>query len=136
VLDPAGDTSCFLITTFPDSASAHSVNSLLREQGIAAASAETSNVILANYGMHIYYNIPALVKKVGTDQRGSPWTLAENQGSSYSYDKGTCPRADDLFSRSQILSIASCLSRCDEDEIIEGFGHAIEAVFQVQTAAK
>ncbi len=136
VLDPAGDTSGFLITTFPDSASAHSVNSLLREQGIAATSVETSNVILADYGMHIYYNIPALVKKVGTDQRGSPWTLAENQASSCSYGKGTCPRADDLFNRSQILAIPSCLSRSDEDQIIEAFGHAVETVFQVQTAGK
>jgi dTDP-4-amino-4,6-dideoxygalactose transaminase len=136
VLDPAGDTGCFLITTFPDSASARAVNNLLREQGIAATSVETSNVILADYGMHIYYNIPALVKKVGTDQRGSPWTLAENQESSYSYGKGTCPRADDLFSRSQILAIPSCLNRSDEDQIIEAFGHAVEAVFQVQTAGK
>lgn len=72
VLDPSGDTGCFLMTVFPDAASAHAVNDLLRLQGIAAASVETSNVILADYGMHIYYNVPALVQKVGTDRRGSP----------------------------------------------------------------
>ena len=132
--DPAGDTGCFLITIFPDAASAHAVNTLLREQGIAAASVETSNVILADYGMHIYYNIPALVQKVGTDHRGSPWTLAENQDSCYGYAKGTCPRADDLFSRSQLLTIPSCLTHSDEDEIIEAFEQAIAAVFQPEIA--
>jgi dTDP-4-amino-4,6-dideoxygalactose transaminase len=134
VLDPAGDTGCFLITIFPDSASAHAVNDLLRLQGIAAASVETSNVILADYGMHIYYNIPALVEKVGTDRRGSPWTLVENQASSYTYTKGTCPRADDLFDRSQLLAIPSCLSHSDEDQIIEAFQEAMDAVFQVEIA--
>lgn len=136
VLDPAGDTGCFLITIFPDAASAHAVNNLLRLQGIAAASVETSNVILADYGMHIYYNIPALVEKIGTDRRGSPWTLAENQASSYTYTKGTCPRADDLFERSQLLTIPSCLSPSDEDQIIEAFKEAMDAVFEFEIAGQ
>jgi 8-amino-3,8-dideoxy-alpha-D-manno-octulosonate transaminase len=136
VLDAAGDTGCFMITIFPDAASAYAVNNLLRLQGIAAASVETSNVILADYGMHIYYNIPALVEKVGTDRRGSPWTLAENQASSYTYTKGTCPRADDLFERSQLLTIPSCLSRSDEDQIIEAFQEAMDAAFQVEIAGQ
>ena len=136
VLDPAGDTGCFLITVFPDAASAHAVNNLLRLQGIAAASVETSNVILEDYGMHIYYNIPALVEKIGTDRRGSPWTLAENQASSYTYTKGTCPRADDLFERSQLLTIPSCLSQSDEDQIIEAFKEAMDTVFQVEIAGQ
>jgi 8-amino-3,8-dideoxy-alpha-D-manno-octulosonate transaminase len=136
VLDPAGDTGCFLITIFPDAASAHAVNNLLRLQGIAAVSVETSNVILADYGMHIYYNVPALVEKVGTDRRGSPWTLAENQASSYTYTKGTCPRADDLFDRSQLLAIPSCLSHSDEDQIIEAFQEAMDVVFQPEIAGQ
>jgi dTDP-4-amino-4,6-dideoxygalactose transaminase len=129
VLDRAGDTGCFLITIFPDARTAHAVNDRLRVLGIASASAETSNVILADYGMHIYSNIPALVHKVGTDDRGSPWTLTENQGSDFSYAKGTCPRADDLFERSQLLAIPSCLSSSDEDEIIAAFQEAMDAVF-------
>jgi dTDP-4-amino-4,6-dideoxygalactose transaminase len=129
VMDRAGDTGCFLITIFPDATTAHAVNDRLRVLGIASASAETSNVILADYGMHVYYNIPALVHKVGTDERGSPWTLTENQGSNHSYAKGTCPRADDLFERSQLLAIPSCLSSSDEDQIIEAFQEAMDAVF-------
>jgi dTDP-4-amino-4,6-dideoxygalactose transaminase len=129
VLDQAGDTGCFLITIFPDSLTAHAVNDRLRVLGIASVSAETSNVILSDYGMHIYYNVPALVNKVGTDRRGSPWTLVENKASSYSYAKGACPQADDLFSRSQLLAIPSCLSGSDEDEIIEAFQEAMDFVF-------
>ena len=136
VLDPAGDTGCFLITIFPDAASAHAVNNLLRLQGISAASVETSNVILADYGMHIYYNIPALVERVGTDRRGSPWTLVENQASSCTYTKGTCPRADDLFERSQLLTIPSCLSLSDEDQIIEAFQEAMDTVFHAGIAGQ
>lgn len=131
VMDPDGDTGCFLLTIFPDASSAHAVNDRLRDLGIASVSAETSNVILADYGMHVYYNIPALVHKVGTDRRGSPWSLTENQDSVYTYDKGTCPRADDLFERTQLLAIPSCLSHSDEDEILEAFQEALTSVFQL-----
>jgi 8-amino-3,8-dideoxy-alpha-D-manno-octulosonate transaminase len=134
IVDPAGDTSCFLITIFPDASSAQAVNSRLRLHGIASASPDTSNVLLADYGMHIYYNIPALVQKIGTDQKGSPWSLVENQASSYSYAKGACPHADDLFERSQLLAIPSCLSLSDEDEIIEAFQDALDAIFQIEAA--
>jgi dTDP-4-amino-4,6-dideoxygalactose transaminase len=137
VLDPDGDTGCFLITTYPDAASAHAVNNFLLTEGISATSIETSNVVLADYGMHIYYNIPALVQKVGTDRRAFPWMLEENRESShYSYAKGACPQADDLFERSQILAIPSCLTHDDEDEIIEGFRQAMQAAFQVELAGQ
>ena len=134
VLDPEGDTGCFLITTFPDAETAQAINSRLRMHGIASTSAETSNVILADYGMHIYYNIPALVHKVATDYRGSPWNLVENRESSYSYAKGSCPNADRLFERSQLLAIPSCLSHSDEDEIVEAFQEALDAAFRTEVA--
>ena len=124
--DPAGDTGCFLLTTFRDATTAYAVNDQMRRLGIASTSRESSNVILADYGLHIYYNIPALVQKIGTDHRGSPWTLEENRLSSYQYGKGTCPAADDLFARSQLLAIPSCLSITDEDGIIEAFQNAID----------
>lgn len=49
--------------------------------------AGTHNVTrLADYGQHIYYNIPALVAKVGLSPAGNPWTLAANADSPYSYE--------------------------------------------------
>jgi hypothetical protein len=55
-------------------------------------------------------------------------------GPSYSYAKGACPHADDLFERSQLLAIPSCLSLSDEDEIIEAFQDALDAIFQIEAA--
>jgi len=85
-------------------------------------------VILADYGLHIYYHMTALVKKVGTDARGTPWTLSENRDSIHSYMKGACPVADDLFDRSQLLAIPSCLKEQDESQIIEAFEDALRII--------
>lgn len=128
-IDPSGDTSCFLLTTFPDKESAQQINRLMRLHGIVTRSPDTSNVLLSNYGLHIYSNIPALVQKIGTDKRGTPWTLVENRESIYSYSRGACPISDDLFERTQLLAIPSCLTAKDEDDILESFLCAMDAVF-------
>jgi len=127
-IDPAGDTSCFLLTIFPHRDTAREINRLMRLHGITTKSPDTSNILLANYGMHIYYNIPSLVQKVGTGKHGFPWTLAENQHSVYSYERGACPASDDLFERTQLLVIPSCLTARDEEDIIESFHRAMDAV--------
>jgi len=127
IQDPAGDTGCALITTFTDAEMARNVNQNLRLLGICTASPDTSNVILADFGLHIYYNIPLLVRKIGTDHRGAPWTLSENQSSVYEYGKGACPRADDLFERSQLLTIPPCLTGADECQIIDAFEQVLDA---------
>jgi 8-amino-3,8-dideoxy-alpha-D-manno-octulosonate transaminase len=130
VVDPRGDTGCFLITTYKTEKDARAVNKMLRDLGIVGPCAGTSNVILEDYGLHVYFNIPALVMKVGTDAKGSPWTLEENRESKNSYIKGSCPRADDLFERSQILAIPSCLTAQDEDGIIEAFRLTLDRLEQ------
>jgi hypothetical protein len=35
------------------------------------------------------------------------------------YGKGACPRADDMFARSVLLPVQSCLTLTDEQEICE-----------------
>ena len=80
VPDPAGDTGCFLLTTFPNPEIAHTVNATLRELGICAQSKETSNVLLDHYGLHIYYNIPALVGKVGINASARALDAAAEPG--------------------------------------------------------
>jgi len=125
IIDPNGDTGGFLITTYPDEATARETCRSMRANGIATCSPDTSNVVLADYGLHIYYNIGSLVRKRGTDDRGTPWTLEENRGSKVYYEKGTNPVADDLFGRSILFTIPSCLSRQDEDDIIQGFHQAL-----------
>lgn len=128
ILDPEGDTSCFLLAIFPDSATAYRVNSRLREHGIATRSSESSNTVLEKFGLHIYFNIPALVQKAGTDRRGTPWTLQENRESIYSYGRGSCPASDGLFARTQLLAIPSCLNGEDEDQILEAFRRTLDSV--------
>jgi dTDP-4-amino-4,6-dideoxygalactose transaminase len=128
LVDPKGDTGCFLITIYKDADSARTVNDRLRHHWISGSSPETSNVILADYGLHIYSNIRALQKKVGRDHSGTPWTLERNRDSAYDYGRGACPVADELFERSQLLAIPSCLTKRDEDQIIEGFQDALSLI--------
>ena len=100
----------------------------MRWHGIVTQSVESSNVILEDYGLHIYFNIPALVRKIGTDLRGSPWALKENEGSVYAYGRGTCPYSDDLFSRTQLIAIPSNLEEQDEDDILMAFQETLAQV--------
>ena len=73
IQDPAGDTGCFLITTYADAATAQRVNRMLRAEGIVTAPQGISNVVMTEWGLHLYYNIVSLV------QRAS-WTAAASLG--------------------------------------------------------
>jgi 8-amino-3,8-dideoxy-alpha-D-manno-octulosonate transaminase len=125
IQDPAGDTGCFLITTYADAGLAREVNRKLREQGIVTAPQGISNVLMTDWGLHLYYNIASLANRTSVDGRGFPWNLAENQGLARNYAKGTCPAADSLFERSILIPIPSCLSEQDEADIIEAFDRVL-----------
>jgi 8-amino-3,8-dideoxy-alpha-D-manno-octulosonate transaminase len=124
VPDPAGDTGCFLITTYPSPEIARRVNQRTRADGIVTGPQGCSNVVMTDWGMHLYYNIPSLVNKTSVAP-GFPWSLAENRGLVPEYGKGACPAADSLFERSILLAIPSCLTREDEDDIIRAFEAAL-----------
>lgn len=121
IVDPAGDTGAFLITTYEDATTAQKVNEALRAEGITTYPEGLSNIRMTDWGLHLYYNIGSLVTRLSVDGSGFPWNLGENAGSEMRYQKGTCPQADDLFERSIIMSIPSCLSSKDEDDIIHAF---------------
>lgn len=125
VPDPAGDTGCFLITTYPSPEAARRVNGRMRADGIVTWPQGCSNVVMTDWGMHLYYNIPSLVNKTSVAP-GFPWGLAENQGLVPDYGKGACPAADSLFERSILLAIPSCLTREDEADITRAFAEALE----------
>lgn len=124
ILDPAGDTGCFLITTYPTPEMARRVNQRMRAAGIVTFPQGCSNIVMTDWGMHLYYNIPSLVHKAAVAP-GFPWGLAENQDLAGEYGKGACPHADSLFERSILLAIPSCLTPRDEDDIIRGFEEAV-----------
>ena len=127
IVDPAGDTGCFLITTYPDPETAKKVNSALRAEGIMTSPQGISNVVMTDWGLHLYYNNISLVKHSSVDSHGFPWKLAENAGSEQEYNKGTCPTADSLFERSILIPIPSNLTKQDEDDIIRAFDKVLTA---------
>ena len=128
ILDPQGDTGCFLITTYPDADTAQRINTALRAEGIMTSPQGISNIVMTEWGLHLYYNNISLVKQGSVDGRGFPWELAENAGLGGHYGKGTCPQADSLFARSILLPIPSCLTRRDEDDIIGAFEKVLRAL--------
>jgi 8-amino-3,8-dideoxy-alpha-D-manno-octulosonate transaminase len=128
IVDETGDTGCFLLTTFPTAEMAHAVNQALRAEGIVTFSQGVNNIVMTNWGLHIYFNIPSLVQRTSADKGGFPWTLAENQTSKPEYSKGTCPRADSLFERTCLLAIPSSLTEQDEQDIIAAFKKVLSAI--------
>jgi 8-amino-3,8-dideoxy-alpha-D-manno-octulosonate transaminase len=121
LVDPEGDTGAFLITTYPDARRAREVNTALRAEGIVTWPQGVSNIVMTDWGLHLYYNIVSMVHRRSVDRAGFPWSLAENSGSAGNYAKGACPAADSLFERSILLAIPSCLSPGDEEDIIRAF---------------
>lgn len=130
IVDPNGDTGCFLVTTYADAETAKRVNRALRAEGIVTYPQGVSNVVMTEWGLHLYYNITSLVNHSSVDGRGFPWNLKENAGAKMQYAKGTCPVADSLFERSIILAIPSCLTASDEDDIIRAFEKVYRALLR------
>jgi 8-amino-3,8-dideoxy-alpha-D-manno-octulosonate transaminase len=128
MIDETGDTGCFLLTTFPTAERARKVNQALRAEGIVTFPQGVSNVVMTEWGLHIYYNIPSLVYKTSIDKGRFPWGLAENRECHGEYGKGTCPQADSLFERTILIAIPSCLTSQDEDDIIAAFTKVLTSI--------
>ena len=128
IIDERGDTGSFLLTTFATPELAREINSALRAEGLITWSQGINDIVMTSWGLHLYYNIPSLVHRTGIDRRNAPWSLAENKDSHASYDKGTCPNADSLFERTNLLAIPSNLTARDEDDIIAAFDKVLTAL--------
>jgi dTDP-4-amino-4,6-dideoxygalactose transaminase len=125
LVDPAGDTGCFLILILPDENHARCVQSRMRAQGLRTHPQGISNVMMTEWGLHLYYNIASLVNQTSVDPEGSPWSHPANTQDTRRYGKGTCPFADSLFSRSILMPVPSCLTPADEQEICEAILRAV-----------
>jgi 8-amino-3,8-dideoxy-alpha-D-manno-octulosonate transaminase len=106
--DEGGDTGAFLIVMLDDAGRAKQAARRMQAAGLGSATR------LADYGLHIYSNIPQLVGKVPLSPAGNPWNLTENRNSVYDYRKGSCPASDALFERSVLLPIPSKLTPAQE----------------------
>ncbi|MBZ5542051.1 MAG: DegT/DnrJ/EryC1/StrS family aminotransferase [Acidobacteriia bacterium] len=134
IIDKKGDTGSFLIITYHDAETAKKINLALRAEGIVTSSQGISNILMTDWGLHLYYNIPSLVNQTSVDGRGFPWTLAENAGLARDYHKGACLVADSLFERSMLIAVPSCLSEKDEDDIIRAFDKVLSALLLARTS--
>lgn len=121
IIDQDGDTGPFLILTLQSAEEAKRISQALRAEGIATSPQGVNNVVMTDWGLHIYSNVVSLLNKTSIDGKGFPWSLAENRDSKPQYAKGTCPVADSLFERSILLAIPSCLTELDENDIIHAF---------------
>jgi len=128
IVDERGDTGCFLLTTFPTAELAREVNRALRAEGIVTFSQGINDIVMTDWGLHLYYNIPSLVQKTSVDRRGGPWSLRENQESRVEYGKGTCPNADSLFERTNLLAVPSSLTARDENDIVDAYVKVLTAL--------
>lgn len=109
IADAEGDTGPFLIFSLENEKKAKTAVEKIKEKGIHSVSR------ISEYGLHIYYNIPALVNKIPVSSAGNPWKLEANKNNRYDYSKGACPRSDELFSRSILMPIPSCLTEEQEE---------------------
>jgi 8-amino-3,8-dideoxy-alpha-D-manno-octulosonate transaminase len=118
--DADGDTGPFLILCFDDESHAREALESLKKS--------VRNVWrLCEYGLHIYHNIGSLVKKVPLSPAGNPWSLPQNAQSLYEYRKGACPRSDERFARSILITIPSKLTRAQEKEMAEAIRASISS---------
>jgi 8-amino-3,8-dideoxy-alpha-D-manno-octulosonate transaminase len=77
---------------------------------------------MEEWGLHIYYNLPALVYKRPSMGSRSVWELAENSfAKDYTYDKGTLPYLDSLIERTVLFCIASNLTDTHKELIRKAF---------------
>jgi 8-amino-3,8-dideoxy-alpha-D-manno-octulosonate transaminase len=122
--NPQGDTGAFLITTYRNKSTAQWVNQALRAEGIVPGPMGLSNIVMSDWGLHLYYNMAALF---AASRDGSLRHLRKESGVPQ-FGKGTCPVADDLFERSIIMAIPSRLTEKDEEDIIKAFHKVIPAI--------
>jgi 8-amino-3,8-dideoxy-alpha-D-manno-octulosonate transaminase len=110
--DPPGDTGASLILFLKDAAAARKLTDGLRAGGLSATR-------LPGYGMHVYYNIPQLVRRAPLSGAGNPWSLPQNAGLAREYAKGACPASDALFERAVLVPVPSRLARRQETAAAE-----------------
>lgn len=117
--DADGDAGAFLVMLMDTDAQAVAAVPRLKAAGLHNA------FRVADYGLHVYYNIPALVGRVPLSTAGNPWNLPENAESVYIYAKGACPKSDALFARSVLLPIPSRLTEAQENAAADAIRQAV-----------
>jgi dTDP-4-amino-4,6-dideoxygalactose transaminase len=117
VIDPAGDSGPFALLIWPDTDTCQRMTAATRAAGVTTGPKGMNNIPMTEWGLHLYYNNVSLVEKRGLTSAGRPWSDPANAfAADYAYGKGALPQADDLFSRTSLLSVPPALtdSICDQ----------------------
>ncbi len=117
IVDAAGDTGAFLIVIFDSPEAAQRFSSKAGEIGLPGS-------WMPHYGMHIYYNIKALVEKHSNSPDGYPWTHPANVELVRDYRKGALPATDSLLEHSVSLPVPSLMDETLEKSYIGLFRKA------------
>lgn len=118
--DPAGDTGPFIIAMFESAAKAAGFAAKAAEVGLPATH-------MPDYGLHVYYNIKALVEKRSNSPDGYPWTHPANAPLARDYAKGALPRTDALLDVAVSLPVPSIMDEQLERQYIDLFRKAADA---------
>ena len=119
VIDPAGDSGSFVILTWPNAEICQKMVEMTRAEGVRPGPDGIGNVVMTNWGLHIYYQNVSLVEKHAINSAGRPWSDPLNVfAKDISYGKGTLPRMDDLIERSSLIPVSPHLSEKTCDQII------------------
>jgi len=133
VADPKGDSGGFLKMIFEKTEISKKFRDALIENGIKVKSGEFYPVHMTDWGLHIYYNIPALVGKKSICGHHSVWELQENSfAKNYSYQKETLPVLDNFIERTVLFCIASKLSDDQKSLIKTAFAKTCNQLLQLK----
>ncbi len=129
IVDPEGDSGPFLIVTLPSAPLSKSFAEALEAEGIRGPEGSCAFIHMEGWHYHWHWNNVSLVNRRSLSSTGWPWTAPENAfAKDYSYARGTLPNCDDLASRSLLLTIASCLTDKDVNDIVEAYSKVAEAL--------
>jgi 8-amino-3,8-dideoxy-alpha-D-manno-octulosonate transaminase len=129
VVDPEGDSGPFLITLLDSAEMCTQFVDALRAEGIKGPEGSMACVTMEEWGFHWHFNNLSLVHRRGVTPTGWPWNDPANAfAKEYKYSRGMLANCDDFAMRSILLTIASCLTDKDIDDIIRAYKKVADAL--------
>ena len=120
VEDRSGDSGPFIVALLDGPDAAGRLVKACRDRGLTCSH-------LPNYGLHVYYNVKALVEKRSNSPEGFPWTHPANQTLVRDYAKGTLPKTDALLERGVVFAVPSRFTPEQESDYLDVFREAHKA---------
>ncbi len=109
--DPEGDSGPFVIFTLPSADIAKELVKRTRNEGVRPRLQGASNIRVADWGLHLHWEVTSLVNKQSVHSSGRPWTDPLNTfHTEISYEKGILPVMENLAERSILMTVPPILT--------------------------